>query len=318
MPGGEQILPAPSQMQPIEGGQFFATTLQPINLKSPNLAKEWKLWYTQFKIFMTASNLETQADRRKVALLLHHLGSDSLEIFNSFNEDVDSIAYSTLVEKFESFFIPKVNIAMERHKFFICKQQPNQAIDEYVTILKNLSLNCEFGSLREDLVRDIFTCGLSPKMGNIRERLLAEGGIPLDRAIAIAKSIAMAKENALKLEDTQDDEPVVNLVRKKTFKSATYSKQQVPHCGRCGQVHKNKCPAEGAKCHNCGKSGHFAKMCFMKKRYVKNVNINEDGDCNYDNDEEEEDLFIGALTKTTKSTAAEWNIEVGIENNKMW
>ena len=55
----------------------------------------------------------------------------------------------------------------------------------------------------------------------------------------------------------------------------------------------------------------------MKKRYVKNVNINEDGDCNFDNDEEEEDLFIGALSKTTKSTAAEWNIGVGIENNKM-
>lgn len=111
----EQILPGSSQMKLVEGGQFFATTLSPINLKAANLAKEWKMWYTQFKIFMTASNLETQTDRRKVALLLHHLGGECLEIFYSFNEDIDSIGYQYLVDKFGKFFIPKVNIAMERH-----------------------------------------------------------------------------------------------------------------------------------------------------------------------------------------------------------
>lgn len=176
-----------------------------------------------------------------------------------------------------------------------------------------MSLNCEFGALREDLVRDIFTCGLSQKMGNIRERLLAEGNITLEKAVSIAKAIAIAKENALKLEDTQDDEPFVNMIRRK---SSTYNKQQNTICTRCGQTHKNRCPAEGAKCHNCGKSGHFAKMCFVKKRFVKNINVKKDGE-DEDDDEEEEDLFIGAISKATKTTATEWNIELKVDNNRI-
>ena len=56
--------------------QLFAATLQPMNLRAPNLAKECKMWHTQFKIFLRASDLESQPDTRKVALMLHHLGSN--------------------------------------------------------------------------------------------------------------------------------------------------------------------------------------------------------------------------------------------------
>lgn len=64
-------------------------------------------------------------------------------------------------------------------------------------------------------------------------------------------------------------------------------------------------------------------MCFMKKRFVKNVSINNDAEYNSDEVgenyeiEEENDFFIGTLSKTTKTTAAEWNIEVLVEGNKM-
>lgn len=60
-----------------------------------------------------------------------------------------------------SHFTQKANIVMERHRFFTWKQQDGQNIDEYATILKSLSSNCEFGNMRYDLVRDIFICGYS-------------------------------------------------------------------------------------------------------------------------------------------------------------
>lgn len=63
-----------------------ATTITPLNLKESNMCVAWKVWKNQFKIFKRASNL----NQRKVALLLHHLGSDCLQVFDSFDADMDT------------------------------------------------------------------------------------------------------------------------------------------------------------------------------------------------------------------------------------
>ncbi|XP_075158139.1 uncharacterized protein LOC142231417 [Haematobia irritans] len=200
------------------GGQFVAS-LNPINLKAANMAKEWKRWSTQFKIFLRASNLESETDQRKVALLLHHIGSQTMDIFKSFDVNEDTVKYDDLVKMLETHFVPQINIVMERHKFFTCKQEETQSIDEYITLLRNLSSNCDFGVLRDALVRDIFICGLSVSYTNIKERLLSEGDIKLEKAIVIAKNIAMAKQNALVLHSGNAEENTINVVQKGYVKS---------------------------------------------------------------------------------------------------
>lgn len=101
-----------------------AATILPLNLKESNMCVAWKSWKTQFKVFMRASNLEQQTEQRKVALLLHHLGPECLQVFESFDVDMDKIKYEDLVKKLDDYFIPKANVAMERHKFFSRRQAP--------------------------------------------------------------------------------------------------------------------------------------------------------------------------------------------------
>lgn len=179
----------------------MASSILPMNLRATNLALSWKNWKTQFAIFMRASGFEHQTNQRKVALMLHHLGVECLDIFYSFDCDVDNISYDELIGKFNKYFLPKVNIAVERHKFFTCKQKDEQTIDEYVTCLKNLSLTCEFDSL----VKDIFVCGLSSNLNHIKERLLSEGDIKMEKAIEIAKNIEVARINAAELQGVNDN-----------------------------------------------------------------------------------------------------------------
>ena len=51
----------------------------------------WKNWYTLFQIYLRANNLEEIDDKRKVAILLHLMGPDSLAIFHSSNENIDTV-----------------------------------------------------------------------------------------------------------------------------------------------------------------------------------------------------------------------------------
>lgn len=302
----------------------FAASIPPFNMQNANLSLEWRNWSKQFQIFMIASNLVEQSDKRKVAILLHHMGPEPLDVFNSFAVDLESVKFDDLWKKFEAYFVPKTNLAIERHVFFTRKQTCDETIKQYATTLQNLSMTCEFGTLREDLVKDIFICGLSENFKQIKERLLSEGNIKWLKALEIAKSIEMAKESVAEI---NKDEHTVAVLRSKkqnfrrsTVSSSMHQKQKsAEKCGKCGQTHTYKCPAEGAICYLCKKPNHFAKMCLTNKRqpeYQQNVknkyvrNVNEE---QYENSAEEdgEDLFVGILKRSTKKDVVkEWNVEV--------
>lgn len=297
--------------------------IKPINLEESNLAKEWKNWFIQFKIFLRASALENDDDSRKTALLLHHMGPDCLEIFSSFNVDIDKIKYDDLVKKFEDYFVPKANTALERHKFFTRSQRPNESIEDYVTALKNLSLNCEFGSLREDLVKDIFICGLRENLRFIKEKLLNEENIKLEKAVQTAKLLETSRLQALQLDHVASTSTTFvgalsskshesqTKGQKMTYKKNFYSKQQSHNdnkkdkkknktqiCRRCGQVHKYRCPAQGVICKKCKKPNHFAKMCNKKKINA----IEVESDDQKSTHTEENDLFMGVIRESNNSS----------------
>lgn len=60
-------------------------------------------------------------------------------------------------------------------------------------------MSYEFDNLWPDLLRDIFVCGLS-KYSNIKERLLSENKLTLDKVVQITKNMIIAHENGNKLQ----------------------------------------------------------------------------------------------------------------------
>lgn len=154
------------------------------------------MWRKQFKIFLAASDLLDAADMRKNSLLLHHIGADCFEIFDSFDVDEVTLKHDDLIKKFDEYFLPKCNMIMERFNFFSRRQSSSESIEEFLTALKNLSKTCNFTTLKDELVRDLFIGGLNQNRQFIREKLLNESTKNLDEIIQIAKSLEMAKQQS--------------------------------------------------------------------------------------------------------------------------
>ena len=94
--------------------------------------------------------------------------------------------------KFDQYFTPKKNLPYTRFMFFTYNQTNEQTIDEFVTELKSRSRHCEFGTLRDSLIRDWIVAGIQD--AKVRERLLRETDLTLDEAITICRAAEATKK----------------------------------------------------------------------------------------------------------------------------
>ncbi|CAH0721942.1 unnamed protein product, partial [Brenthis ino] len=253
-------------------------TLAPIDLTSNNLPLAWKKWLTKLKVYLRANNLEDETDSRKVAILLNFIGSEALEIYYSFGLDLDDLSFDDLCNKFDNYFTPKINITVERHKLFSRKQAPNESIDTYVTDIKNISHSCEFGALREDLLKDIFSWNCNNPY--YKERILIEKPKTLDEAINIAKRCEATKQQTKALEDASlhfigrvsrspsRREAAIPRSTTRYQRSASNTSNSRNTCDRCGQVHrgvqKGTIPTTTTTKARAG--SHGAKWSYSKSR----------------------------------------------------
>ena len=107
---------------------------------------------------------------------------------------------------------------------------------------------------------------------DIQKELLKETVEP-DKALAIAINIEMGNLNQLKMNASKTElNSTVNQVQRMRIANATpfFTMNTKPTtCHFCGMSwtpeHRNRCPASGKKCINCGIENHFAKVCRIPK-----------------------------------------------------
>ncbi|CAL1265477.1 unnamed protein product, partial [Larinioides sclopetarius] len=138
-------------------------------------------WRQELDNYLLATEKDDRADKIKIAILLNLLGSEGLEIFNTFKFEPpeNKEVYAEVLKRFEEYCIPRQNVVYERYKFFSCVQQEGQTIESYVTQLKTLASTCEFEEQEKGLIRDRIVIGI--RDNGLKERLLRESSLELEK-----------------------------------------------------------------------------------------------------------------------------------------
>ena len=159
-----------------------------------NLSENWERWKKEFKFYLTATESDEKEDNVKISRLLTTIGEKARDIYYTFTfaSEGDDMKLEPVIAKFDEYFNPRKNLPYTRFKFFTYNQVNGQTIDEYVTELKSRCRHCEFGTLKESLIRDRIVAGIQD--AKVRERLLRETDLSLDKAVSMCRASEATKK----------------------------------------------------------------------------------------------------------------------------
>lgn len=258
-------------------------------------AEEFKKFKQRFEIYRIASGAAQQPEDVQVALLLHCIGPQCLEVYNTLElTETEKQRYEVVLSKLENHFIPTKNESVASHMFFTRNQHEHENFDAYLTELRKLSSECDFGSLQDRLIRDKIVTGI--RDNKLKDRLLREQDLTLQKAINICKAAELAME---RMKEVLQERTVNKIDRKRqecrqenketrasnenngarrrpeNANGTRFTESRHPECSRCGYRHEwKKCPAYGQQCKKCKRSNHFARKC--RARNVKELFVEEE------------------------------------------
>lgn len=225
-----------------------------------NLAENWRKWEQRFNLYLTASALVDESETRKIAVLLHSIGEEALDIYNSLEieyEDSRDKKLSEVLAALRKYCAPRKNTVFERHQFWAHTFSEQAGIDKFLTELRNKARTCEFGGTEDLMIRDKIVFSITDS--GLRERLLSITELTLSKAIDMcrAKEVTRAQVTAMAASsETQFVHAVTKNVQQPKWRSNKPA------------VHKQMTAPTRAHSKNCGTCQDSA-LPIMK--YAKNV-----------------------------------------------
>ena len=109
------------------------------------------------------------------------MGEDAENVFTSTNiAEADRKKYATMVNNFDEFFQVRRNTIYERARFNRRDQREGESAEQYFTTLYELEKNCDYGDLRDDMLRDRLVVGIRDTA--LSEKLQMDAKLTLDIA----------------------------------------------------------------------------------------------------------------------------------------
>ena len=287
----------------------YNVSLQPPPTFSFDVPDEWPKWRRRFEQFRVASGLSKEDEIQQVSTLLYCLGEEANDILASTNiTDDDRKKYSEVLAKFDGHFKVRKNVIFERARFNRRQQEDGETVEYFISSLYQLSEDCQYGNMRNELIRDRLVVGIHDVQ--LSERLQTDENLTLDKAKKVIRQRDAVREQQSILKRRED--PSLSCVGKKpSVRPANRAK-----CSRCGKTHqRNQCPAKDMVCYKCHRRGHFGKLCFSKT--IAAVSEETPTDIQSETSEEPSDYNFLDVVSSQSSTTTAWHIRANVNDREV-
>ncbi|XP_064469696.1 uncharacterized protein K02A2.6-like [Ornithodoros turicata] len=254
---------------------------------------DWATWAERLTFFFEAQGITDPIKKR--AQLLTRCGPQTFATIRALlaPRSLHDATYQEIVELLRKHYDPQPSEVFSRCKFQRRDQQAGESINTYVTALRKLAADCNFGAAStptgtavetaasstgagtatspatsstmlplDIMLRDRFVCGI--KDSNLQQRLFAERDLTFSKALdfALRAESAAAEQHGVKA--SQEEVHKVKLQQK--HGNRTRKNQRKVSCYRCEGAHfARDCKYKNARCRFCKKVGHIEAACRKKK-----------------------------------------------------
>ena len=239
------------------------------------------------------------------------MGDRADDILRSFNyAEGETETYDVVKRKLDEHFVPRRNIIFERALFNTRKQEPGEPVEEFITALYTLVEHCEYGALRDQMIRDRIVVGIAN--AKLSEKLQLDRDLTLEKAVTQARQEETVKQQQTVLRSATKDPSVSALLKGKRDKKNIVDKTHqdpktrrqptmstCPWCGKSPKHDRQLCPAREAKCRKCKKKGHYQTVCHSIAQVATVQETRAEG-------------FLGSLTDSSRD---HWNVIVLLKSS---
>ena len=282
---------------------------------------QWTRWKARWLRYREASRLCEQRDREQINTLVYTLGPQAEDIILA--KAIPEDTHDNLINAFDTYFGVRTNTIVERAKFNKLAQG-NDGMDVFINKLYRQAEYCNYGALREELIRDRLVVGVTDD--SLSNKLQSELDLTLNTAVDICRRYESAKQaqtvvrpgiegssasvdSVKHSRNRRSMKATAKNARPITTGAASYNPNPASKpkaCHRCGKgFHpKSSCPAIKSVCNHCRKIGHWKSVCRQLSK-VSEVQVAENISTPH---------FLGEV-KPVKVDNRSWSVRINITFN---
>ena len=317
--------------------------------------RDWKAWSARFDRFRVACRMkiggnEPEKDVELVNLLVYTMGPKAENIMLGFTlTEEQAKDYTVVLKCFNDYYLPKRNVIYERTQFNQRVQLPQETCDSFITDLYKLVDTCEYGGMKDELLRDRIIAGMSDSKLSEKLQLEDSKTLTLEKVIAKVRTSEQVRQQNKEMR-SNGSENVSAVHRHRRLTKSRHARRSQPEeekrtpqrrsppshsykprrdnsrkCGRCGNgPHKrSECPAASSRCRKCSRKGHWDVVCRSIGEAAEDDPLYDeqydDYEYEYDSYDDSDTGFMGSVSVSAADVHAvvndPWSVQVSLNHS---